>query len=137
MKIYIKDIHPEGSVIKAALAPKELGLDALEGVRAHNPVEIKGIVQKKGQTVLLEGSIKSVFRFECARCLDLIEKTEEKDFSLDYNINRGTLFIDIDEDIRQEILLNLPERILCKDSCQGLCAYCGVNLNIEKCQCKK
>jgi len=29
----------------------------------------------------------------------------------------------------------LPMKPLCKQDCKGLCSQCGVNLNIETCQC--
>jgi uncharacterized protein len=137
MRIYIKDIRPEGVEVKDAISAKDLGLTELDGVQAKTPVEIKGFVQKKGDTVLLDLKIKGVFSFDCARCLEPIEKMFERDFSLDYSINRAILFLDVDDDFRQDVLLSYPDRILCKDSCEGLCADCGVNLNIEKCKCGK
>jgi uncharacterized protein len=33
------------------------------------------------------------------------------------------------------LALELPEKILCKEDCAGLCAGCGANLNVEPCTC--
>ena len=43
--------------------------------------------------------------------------------------------IDITEDIRAELLLNLPANLLCSEDCQGLCSICGINLNKHTCDC--
>jgi uncharacterized protein len=37
---------------------------------------------------------------------------------------------------RDALALELPEQILCKESCAGLCAGCGADLNVEACTCQ-
>lgn len=44
--------------------------------------------------------------------------------------------IDIAEPLRQEILTKIPTKKLCKESCAGICSYCGSDLNTLKCRCK-
>ena len=44
-------------------------------------------------------------------------------------------FVDITEDIRAELLINLPANLLCSDDCAGLCPVCGANKNIQECDC--
>jgi uncharacterized protein len=34
------------------------------------------------------------------------------------------------------VALSLPEKILCREECAGLCAGCGGNLNEEACRCE-
>ena len=46
-------------------------------------------------------------------------------------------FADMDEIIRTVFILNMDTKFLCSDDCAGLCCGCGVNLNREKCRCKK
>ncbi|HPN89126.1 MAG TPA: DUF177 domain-containing protein [Candidatus Omnitrophota bacterium] len=137
MRIYIKDIGPDGLELKKSILEKDLGLEKLPGIVLNAPIEIQGFVQKKGDTVVLDLTFKGFFSFECSRCLDEVERIIEKDFSLEYQINRSMLFIDIIEDVRQEVFLSFPEKVLCQDSCRGICPQCGINLNIEKCQCHK
>ena len=43
--------------------------------------------------------------------------------------------LDTEQLISNEILINWPIRVLCKDDCQGICSHCGVNLNRETCDC--
>ena len=37
--------------------------------------------------------------------------------------------------MREQVLLSLPNRTLCKEDCKGLCPRCGQNLNQEPCNC--
>ena len=43
--------------------------------------------------------------------------------------------IDIRDDLRQFLMLAVPQKLLCKESCAGLCPRCGRNLNRERCSC--
>lgn len=55
---------------------------------------------------------------------------------IDYeNINQDS--IDLTPEIRDEILLTLPKKILCKDDCKGLCFICKNNLNNNSCKCNE
>lgn len=42
--------------------------------------------------------------------------------------------IDLFEPVRQEIILMLPVKALCRPNCKGFCGECGANLNIQACQ---
>jgi uncharacterized protein len=37
--------------------------------------------------------------------------------------------------IAEQVILALPTQPLCAESCRGLCASCGANLNRESCCC--
>jgi uncharacterized protein len=37
--------------------------------------------------------------------------------------------------VREQILLNLPEQVFCKEDCKGLCQKCGANRNLIDCKC--
>lgn len=45
--------------------------------------------------------------------------------------------VDLSELARETFILNMPSKTLCREDCRGLCSGCGVNLNYEKCRCKK
>ncbi len=53
-----------------------------------------------------------------------------------YLINKKKLTIELDECIRQEILLHFPSQQVCSKSCKGLCQTCGKNQNTQNCRCK-
>ena len=44
-------------------------------------------------------------------------------------------FLDVEALIRNELLVQWPIRVLCKDDCKGICSRCGANLNIQTCDC--
>ena len=43
--------------------------------------------------------------------------------------------LDIDRLIYDEILINRPMKVLCKEDCKGICRKCGTNLNYKTCLC--
>ena len=68
--------------------------------------------------------------------LRVVEKLENEEDDDDYIVvsNRE---LDLDELVNEEVSLSLPNKILCKDDCKGLCPKCGANLNVKQCNCKK
>jgi uncharacterized protein len=45
--------------------------------------------------------------------------------------------LDLSRCVWEVLLLNLPERAICRDDCRGLCPVCGGNLNEVDCGCKE
>ena len=43
--------------------------------------------------------------------------------------------LDVDTLINNEILINMPVKVLCKEECKGICPVCGGNLNEKECGC--
>ena len=86
----------------------------------------------------------------CARCLEPVKvpfsihaeqkvdlKQTEEERSQDeedssYIVNQQ---LDVDQFVYNEILINWPLRVLCKDDCKGICSHCGCNLNVTTCDC--
>ncbi len=134
MKIAIREIPSAGLEFSKEVPLEEIGLspEDVESVRALNVV---AKVERVGDTVLAHAKIKGKFSFVCSRCLETVERDDLGAFDFDYKIEKGVEAIDLGEDIRQELILSQPSRILCRDDCQGLCAGCGANLNKEKCKC--
>ena len=92
----------------------------------------------------------------CARCLEPVRLPLDQSFDLlfrpagadasgeeraispseteiGYYEEDGLLLEDV---LREQILLSLPARILCSESCKGFCAHCGCNRNTEACGCE-
>jgi uncharacterized protein len=44
--------------------------------------------------------------------------------------------IDLGELLCEQVYLSLPSRILCRESCLGLCQVCGADLNHDRCNCE-
>lgn len=114
-----------------------------------NGVQVKGRLFSKADIVYLDIDVSFVFYGVCDRCAEDVEKEfsfnvskiiveqlqNEKDDD-DYIIVKNRE-LDLDELINEEVSLSLPNKILCKEDCKGLCSQCGTNLNVKKCDCKK
>ena len=71
----------------------------------------------------------------CSRCLADFKIDYKKDIDLNYPVNNLEPTIDLDPDIREEIILDYPLKPLCRPNCKGLCLKCGKNLNEGGCTC--
>lgn len=108
---------------------------------------------RAGQELFFHGHISDDVIGHCARCLEDYGFAIEKDFSvvlvprrdvppeaelggdeLDLSFYEGDA-IDLSPLIREQIILALPTLPLCRESCKGLCAHCGSNLNLQSCGC--
>ena len=158
--IHVREIPPEGKPVDVPLDPAGVHLEgegefALEGGRLNGQIE-KG----EDDAVQFRGHLKAVLRLHCGRCLEAFihtldedldlffmprgaepdENEEEQDVALSdrdmvvafYDKDR----IDLGEIVREQILLEVPLRRLCREDCRGLCPSCGVNRNTEPCDCQ-
>lgn len=101
----------------------------------------------KGE-VLLQGEISLVCEIPCGRCLKPVkvplnlkleedlkesmigtpEAADEMSFVTGYELDTDAL-------VGNEILINWPMKVLCRDDCKGICSVCGKNLNEGECGC--
>lgn len=134
---WLREMLPEGDEIF-------FSVDRIEG---------RCSVTKIGKTVSATGTIETEINLECCRCLKefiLPVKTEfkytyapvedlsgEEDLELTgedlgFGYYKDNV-IDLDPIILEQIVLQVPMKPLCKESCKGLCTHCGINLNVESC----
>ena len=103
----------------------------------------------------LRGTVTAEVELLCTRCavpltrslaiafedvfVDAAEEIREKDLEIPVSDLDEQLVaeneIDLTDVIREQILLNLPEQVLCKEDCKGLCPHCGTNRNLKDCDC--
>ena len=105
--------------------------------------------------VLVETTLSGGIGVQCSRCLSdtympvtvsFVEEfqptvdvvrgnfvpVEEEDAALLINEQH---ILDIEEVLRQALLLEVPLQVLCREDCAGLCATCGQDLNKRQCDC--
>lgn len=88
--------------------------------------------------VLVSGSASTPLKSICGRCLEEISFTlDSGKLQLFFEIEEEQEILEIDEDLRSELLLALPMNPLCSNDCQGLCPVCGTDLNKSQCKCIK
>ena len=80
----------------------------------------------------LEGDFDLLFRPESADAEAGERAITEDETEIGYYGKSGLLLEDV---VREQVLLTLPGRTLCKPDCKGLCAHCGQNLNTGTCDC--
>ncbi len=135
MKIKVKDIQPEGIEVFDHIPVAAIGLTQDDPGYFIAPLDVQAKVSRVNNTVLAKTKVHSKYRSVCARCLAEVERDWNGNFLFDFAVDKQTEAVDLDEDIRQEVLLNLPPRVLCKEDCKGICPGCGADLNTERCRC--
>ena len=68
---------------------------------------------------------------------EMIARAEEKPISSD-DADIGfyeASGLPLEDAVREQLLLWLPMRGLCRDDCKGVCPQCGVNWNVAECDC--
>lgn len=124
----------------------------LHGVGFPSPMKVYGDVTNTAGYMRMKLRASVDYTAECARCLSPVSGS----FALDLDKTLatrdmlGTLdedrlddyvviedgFIDMDEQLREQMEMEFPIRFLCRDDCRGLCPRCGKNLNEGACDCK-
>ena len=128
------------------------------------PVHAEIEANYSSERILAKVSVRANFTLPCSRCLadtglailgDLRylftlrperERTDEDADSGDSDQDGDVDIIPVDSFqaeidfapyVWEVLVLGLPERILCRDDCAGLCPVCGVNRNEDSCDCRE
>lgn len=110
------------------------------------------IRNEENKRLFVQGTTELTIEIPCDRCLEEVpttfhidinkeipleetpdvdeEKLEAKDYMLGFHL-------DLDRIIYDEVLVNWPMKVLCKEDCAGICKKCGKNLNHGTCDCEK
>ncbi len=121
------------------------------------PLNVDLEIVKEKNFFKVRGSEEGTFRLLCHRCGEPFEFQLEETFEfllvgdefspreeeleltpeeMDYEFFDGEK-IDVEKILVEQIFLAMPQKILCKEDCKGLCAHCGANLNRETCNCEE
>jgi uncharacterized protein len=113
------------------------------------PVRVAGRLQDAGDgRYYWRGSLTTRIAGQCRRCLApvLVPVVASVDalFSRDpdaledpssYSLAPDATAIDLRPAVREELLLAVPQWVVCRDECRGLCPRCGKDLNAGPCGC--
>lgn len=153
MKLRLGKIEEEPKKISFKEKPQTLDLSWKDG-HFRSPIRLEFEVWRRGDGFLLQGEITTQVDAQCSRCLkDFIlplrvpfkliiklgpqggiEDNLEEDFLL---LSPSAETLEIEERVRQLILLSLPRKPLCRPDCKGLCPVCGKDLNEGECNCRR
>jgi len=164
MLISVVDLEREPLEFDETIAPD--AMEYLDEVKQVGNVAISGradvVHEHRGPRdiiadIRLRAAYQGKFEVPCARCVDPVEYKLDDKFDLifrpvgadgeasehsittseteiGYYEGSGILLEDV---LREQVLLSLPVRTLCREDCKGLCPRCGTNLNIETCTCEE
>ncbi|WP_170291053.1 YceD family protein [Neomoorella glycerini] len=117
------------------------------------PVRVCGNVTNTGRILLVKGQVATTLELTCDRCLEKFRYSVVASLEEEYagasagqaaageNEEPGEVrplegdFINLKPAVEEALILALPMKWLCRESCRGLCTHCGQNLNEGQCQC--
>lgn len=104
--------------------------------------------------VSVRGRLAATARLDCVRCLRRFERPVETPFEIyadragsghraeeealerdDYMKFHDGRTLNLGEEVREALLLELPMAPHCREDCRGLCPRCGSDLNEAPCAC--
>ena len=123
--------------------PADLGGIGDTRLAADEPVRIEVSLEHVADSIVVNGRATAVFEGECARCLEPVrqaitrpvrelfepEPIEGQTYALEGEE------VDLAGPLRDNLLLELPSTVLCREECAGLCPACGADRNTTDCGC--
>lgn len=112
------------------------------------PVKVSGAVKQSAGVVTLEATVCYRYDGVCDRCAgdlhqDRVLKMEHTlVVSLNHEDNDSFVLIEnyqlpLDELVEEDLILDQPSKVLCREDCRGLCPQCGKDLNGGLCGCHR
>lgn len=127
------------------------------GAEFHQVGDLKldAVAELVGMEIRVRGHLGTVVESACDRCLGLVKIPIDRDFDLSYlpmnEIKReeeieispdeseigfypeeGIELVDV---VSEQVILSMPMKVICQADCRGLCPSCGVNRNVQTCEC--
>lgn len=160
LHIEVSRIPPEGLEIDDPLTAEALHFEAEGDVGLEPGGRLRCRVDRgDDESVHVRGSYRSGVALECGRCLEGFTLSLDQELDLFYlprpaepaegdqeeevELTDHDLVVayyaddalDLGEMVREQILLALPLKRVCREDCRGLCSSCGVNRNSGECHC--
>ena len=157
--IDVSKIPPEGLEVDADLDEEGLRLEGEESFILVDGRLRSHLDRGDDESVHVRGHLDARMELECGRCLERFDMSVAQDLEL-YYLPHGRDAVPEDEDevelsdrdmvvayynnrrldlgevVREQLLLAVPLKRLCREQCRGLCPVCGANRNATACACK-
>ena len=147
MKLRLNSIKEGSQTIEMTLTGSDL---AIADEKFNKPIQAVLNIYKGPHQTTIKSRMKTAVTLECDRCLKPYEHNLEAAFQAilslldpdevsDENIipiSSKTREVDLSPFAHDALLIELPMKSVCSDSCKGICAGCGADLNKGKCTCK-
>ena len=152
--LVLQNLENGTSLIERAGTAVDLELDP-DYARPEGPVVVQAEVYRSGDKVEVRGEVTVVLELICDQCLAPVrreiradlrvfaerrpsrdrrreQESREDDLGIVYHDGR---FVDLTEEVRQLVLVEVPWHVVCRTDCRGLCPRCGADLNQGSCGC--
>jgi len=136
MRINVKRIPPGGETLQGREPASIMDLEEPD-IHFEHDVEYDFLAQVQGNALLVTGTLQTPATLRCSRCLRVFELPLRVGAFVFHQELHGEDFVDLTANIREDIILELPQRALCEVNCKGLCPNCGQDLNQGPCRCKR
>ena len=154
MRIELENLEGGKSDFVHVYQPEDLN-PVDERIDVIEPATVSGKVRLAGNEVFVNGHVETRAKVECDRCLQPVEIPVNADFALEYipgseyestdvvELTEDQLSvavfdgeaIDVNEIVKEQIVLAVPTRVLCRENCKGICPECGTDRNTANCSC--
>jgi uncharacterized protein len=155
MFLDVKELAVRKVLIRKSYAPGSVDYQTSE-IKQVEPLEVNATAELLEGNIRVAGAIESKVELVCARCLEPVVEDVQRSFDLFYSPlpkdvkpeearlrdddaeigffeGEGLFLADV---LREQVLLALPMKVICRGDCRGLCPSCGANLNHEECRCE-
>lgn len=134
------------------LVPADSLLWGEAGAAFDGPLRVRLEVEESGEDVIATGLLTGTGVMACRRCLEPVgieldhpvrlwfragisETEAEAEEDNVYALAPRSRELDLSAAVREHVVLAMPEYVMCKEDCRGLCPQCGTDLNRETCDC--
>jgi|SRR5438128_7436009 len=158
MFLSIKEMEVRKVRFDETFEPGQIDFSGAE-IEQAGPLHVEGVAEFLANTegeIRIQGNLAVTMRSLCDRCLSEAQFPLHSRFDLFYRpmtviareeeveIDEGEAEIgfyegggmELEDILREQILLLLPMQKVCSDECQGICPVCGRNRNEVQCGCK-
>jgi uncharacterized protein len=160
IEIHELELHPVDFNETYSPGGIDFGTDVLQTAPLQTSGRAQLIEEHHGKRRLikdirLNGELGTVLELACARCLEPVVQRVNRTFDLlyrpqgadagqeelpiagpesevSYYQGEGLL---LEDALREQVLLAVPLKVICREDCKGLCPHCGTNLNAQQCSC--
>jgi uncharacterized protein len=152
----VKELAVRKLRIHKSYAPGSIDYHSGE-IKQVAPLEVTATAELLEGQIRIEGQFDTKIEMVCARCLEPVvedvnrtfdlfyaplpkkepkpkeDRLKDDDTEIGFFQGDGLFLADV---LREQVLLALPLKAICRSDCRGLCPNCGANLNHEECRCE-
>jgi uncharacterized protein len=150
-----KDLAVRKLRIRKSYAPGSIDYHSAE-IKQAEPLEVTATAEMLDGQIRITGELETKIELVCARCLETVieevnrafdlfyrpvtkdlkpkeDRLKDDDTEIGFFDGEGLFLADV---LKEQVLLALPLKVICRSDCRGLCPSCGANLNHEECRCE-